>query len=148
MSKKLSFRGKLDIDVPQRIKLSTIKGKIGYQITKFQIMSTEIGQHDFELIGKIFSKDPTGSTTPNVDLSESDLMAVVYDKSESSGAEGSNKTTIIMDNAKINQDIYIYISDVGGRTEPCNYYLELETMELSDIEATQLTLQNLRTITA
>ena len=54
--KTISFRGKLNIDVPRRLKLSTIKGKIGYKITKFQIISTEPGQHDFELISKIYNR--------------------------------------------------------------------------------------------
>ena len=47
-----------------------------------------------------------------------------------------------------NQDIYVNITDISGSTVPANYYIELETIPLSDIQATQLTLKNIRTITS
>jgi len=50
------------------------------------------------------------------------------------------------DNEKFNQDIFIYIVDAEGGTEPANYYIELETMSLSDLESTMMTLQSLRTL--
>ena len=38
--------------------------------------------------------------------------------------------------------------DASGNTVPGNYYIEVETMELSDVQATQLTLKNIKTITS
>ena len=40
------------------------------------------------------------------------------------------------------------MADADGNTTPANYYIELETMALSDIETTKLTLQSIRTITS
>ena len=42
--------------------------------------------------------------------------------------------------------MFITIIDAAGGTIDCNYYLELEAMEISDLEATYLTLQNIRTV--
>ena len=55
---------------------------------------------------------------------------------------------VIFDNAVFNQDLFIYVTDTKGAAgaAQCNYYIELETMPLSDIESTKLTLQSLRNI--
>ena len=55
---------------------------------------------------------------------------------------------IIFDNEVVNQDIFINITDAAGATTPFNYYIELETMSLSDIETTMLTLKSIRTVTS
>ena len=60
----------------------------------------------------------------------------------------SSHETIVMDNTVFNQDIFITAGDPDGGTVAVNYYIELEAMELSEIETTQLTLRNLRTITS
>ena len=39
------------------------------------------------------------------------------------------------------------MQDADGKTQPFNYYLELEAMSISDLEATYLTLQNIKSIT-
>ena len=146
MSKTLSYRGTLPIGEQERIRLKTIKGKIGYKITKFQILPTTPGSANFEYIAKITKiKDSNIGTT--VDFTNANLLAVVYYVDNNSTAVPPNET-IIFDNQKFNQDIFINITDASGGTVPCNYYIELETMSLSDIEATELTLQNLRTIVA
>ena len=146
MSKKLSYRGTLAIGVEDRIRLKTIKGKIGYKITKFQLMNTTPGAADAEFVGKITKvKDP--NIGPVVNFSDADLLAVVYYQDHVSTAYPSS-TEIIFDNEKFNQDIFVNVTDAGSGTTPCNYYIELETMDLSDIEATQITLKSLRTITS
>ena len=146
MSKTLSYRGQLAIGEQDRIRLKTNTGKTGYKITKFQIINKTPGTtNNVSLVSKIYSKDQTGSITSTIDFTESDLIASAYFTQYQSSNTGHNKT-IIFDNEVFNQDIFIYVTDPSGATDPCNYYIELETMKLNDIEATQLTLQSLRTI--
>ena len=145
MSKKLTFKGQLPIGEQDRIKLSTINGKIGYKITKFEIMSSTPGVGSFEMVAKIFSDDQTGKVNAEVNLTDDSLLAVHYLHDD---ATATINQQIIMDNTTFNQDIFVYIADAGGNTIPGNYYIELEAMSLSDIESTMLTLRNLRTITS
>ena len=129
-----------------RIKLSTINGKTGYKIKKFQILSQQPGQSNVEFIAKITKTDQTGNITNTVDFTDNDLLAVAYYQDEGNAARQNE--TIIFDNQKFNQDIFVNITDGASATTRCNYYIELETMPLSDLEATYLTLQNIRDITS
>jgi hypothetical protein len=143
MSKKLSYRGKLDIGTEQRITLRTMKGKVGYKITKFQLVSNTPGIGVQEFVGKITKiKDPNIGAT--VDFTDSNLMACAVQSTHSSNLLLTE--TVIFDNEITNQDIFVNITDAAGGTVQCNYFIELETMELSDVESTQLTLKSLRTI--
>lgn len=145
MSRKLSYAGKLAMGEQDRIKLSTIKGKIGYKISKFQILSQSPGGTASEFVAKIYNKSQIGSVTNTVDFTDSNLLAVAFMRGTT--ATNSDDTVIVIfDNAVVNQDIFIYIADASGGTTECNYYIELDTMELSDLEATMLTLQSIRTI--
>lgn len=147
MSKTISFKGQLPIGEQDRIRLRTIKGKIGYKITKFQIINKTPGTSGINasLIAKIYTKDQTGSVTSTIDFTESDLIATSFFTQATSSHTGVFET-VIFDNAVTNQDIFIYATDAAGGTDPCNYYIELETMPLSDIETTQLTLKSIRNI--
>jgi hypothetical protein len=143
MSKILSFRGQLDEGLEERIKLSTLNGKKGYKITKFQTMAQSPGADNYENITKIYSKEQgSGSTT--VDFTESDLLAVAFQE-DASGHTYPVANVIIFDNVVFNQDIYVSTAATTG-TIPVNYHIELEVMDLSDIQATQLTLKSLRDI--
>jgi hypothetical protein len=144
MSKTLSYRGQLPIGVEERIRLRTIKGKIGYRIKQFQIISSTPGAVVSELVGKITKvKDP--NIGPVIDFSDADLMAISYTQETTSSSGGSNQI-IIFDNEPTNQDIFVSISDAGSGTTPANYYIELETMSLDETETTMLTLKSLRTV--
>jgi len=147
MSKTITFRGKLDIGVQQKIKLSTIKGKTGYRIKKFEIMTVTPGTAAFEYCAKIFSKDQTGSIVETVDFSEGDLLAAACQFMTDSNI-GIFTDQVIFDNEIFNQDIFIYITDTkaAAGANQCNYYIELEQTTLTDVQSTQLTLSNLRTI--
>ena len=145
MSKRISYRGKLPIGIEERIKLSTIDGKTGYKIVKFQIVSTTAGAANSELIGQIFKTSQTGSIGPTIDFSNSDLLAVCLMHDANSNDQGFTET-VIFDNENFNQDIFVNITDTTGFTAPANYYIELERMSLSDLEATYLTLQSVRQI--
>ncbi len=142
----MSYKGTLAMGLEERIRLATIKGKVGYKITKFQIISTAPGTIVSELVGKITKvKDP--NIGPTIKFTDADLLAVAYVKESISTSGGMNQI-IIFDNEKFNQDIFVNITDAAGETTPANYYIELEAMPLSDLQSTQLTLKSLRTITS
>jgi hypothetical protein len=147
MSKTISYKGTLDIGLQDRIRLKTLKGKVGYKINKFQIISTVPGYGNSEFIGQIYKTDQTGSIGTSVKFTDPNLLAVSFVKEGSAPSEGY-ANTIIMDNEKFNQDIFVNITDASSGTTPCNYYIELETMDLSEIETTMLTLKSLRTVTS
>jgi hypothetical protein len=146
MSKTISFRGKI---IPgtdaQKINLKTIKGKTGYKIKKFQIISTTPGGGNFEYIFQVYNKNH--ETETSVDFTDNSTLAVAYLRG-STGSQDDffNTQTIIFDNAVFNQNIFIAGADGAGGTTACNFYLELETVKLSELESTQLTLKNMRAI--
>ena len=145
MSKRISYKGQIPVGEQERIRLKTNNGKTGYKIVNFRIIGQKPGVGNAEYVGQIFKTSQSGNVTNFVEFTNSDLLAVSYHKEGSGTAEGF-ETTTIFDNEKFNQDIFVTIADASGGTVPCNYYIELETMALSDLESTMLTLQNLRTI--
>jgi len=144
MSKKLSYKGTINMGEQDRIKLRTLNGKTGYKITKFQILSQQPGQSNVEFVAKITKTDQTGSIAATVEFTNSDLLAVAYYQDE--GNASRQNETIIFDNEMFNQNIFINITDAAGATTQCNYYIELETQSLNDLEATMLTLKSIKTI--
>ena len=145
MSKTLSFRGQLPIGIQERIKLSTSNGKTGYKITKFQILSSTPGVGDVEFIAQIYKTNSLSNINTTPDFSNGSLLAVVYYQDDSSISHSSS-TDIIFDKVMFNQDIFVNVSDANGGTKPCNYYIELEAMAITDIQSTELTLKALRNI--
>jgi hypothetical protein len=147
MNNKISFKGQIAMGLQNEINLKTNNGKTGYKITKFQIISSTPGTTgSVEFVAKIFDKDQSAAVSPAVDFTDSNLIACAFYQDRANAS--SNTETIIFDNRSFNQNIFVTIDDAEGGTIPCNYYIELETMALSDIESTMLTLQSVRTITS
>ena len=82
MNKTISYKGAIAIGQQDRIRLRTIKGKVGYKITKFSTLSSAPGTTDHELVTKIFKTDQSAAVSPAVDFTDSDLLAVSYYKEE------------------------------------------------------------------
>jgi len=129
-----------------RIRLSTIKGKVGYRIVKFQMMSnvTLPSTASVDHVIKIFNQEqttvPTGSDT--IDLTNTEILGVGV---LTLGATyGAYTQIIIFDHKIFNQDIYITHTDADG-TDSCNYYLEMEVIPLDDKSAEYTTVKDLRT---
>lgn len=139
MSKKISYKGQIPIGEQEKINLKTLNGKRGYKITEFRCISLQPGAASSELIAQVFTKDQTGVISAQVDFTDSNLLAVAY-------IDDPGFQVIFFDNELFNQDIYVTMNDGSGATVPGNYYIELETVALTDIQSTQLTLKNLRTI--
>tara|TARA_R110000824_G_scaffold319337_1_gene506443 strand:- start:1071 stop:1517 length:447 start_codon:yes stop_codon:yes gene_type:complete len=145
MSKTITFKGQIPMGLQDHIRLKTLKGKTGYRIKKFSIISSTPGVGNVEFVAKVTSTKDL-NVGPTVDFTDGDIMAVSYLKERANDFYGHGLGPIIFDTEIVNQDIFVSIDDAAGGTVPCNYYLELETITLSDIQATELTLKALRNV--
>ena len=140
-----TFRGLLADGGQDRIRLQTIKGKVGYRIVKFQIVTKSPGLAGYENIVQIWKSEissvPTASAP--IDFSDSDLLAVALTMSSDSQGYGPFTPATIFDNEIFNQDIYITNTDNFSNIA-CNYYLELEVIPLDDAGAEYTTLKDMR----
>jgi hypothetical protein len=124
-----------------KIRLSTKKGKIGYRIVKFTLFPREPGQQNTENTVKIYKVSQT--TLDNaVNFSDGNLLAVAYYQ-DGTDVNLSGSHHVVFDHEIFNQDIFITHEDTAS-SEPINYYLELETVSLSDNAAAVSTLRNIR----
>jgi len=143
-----TFRGILADGGQDKIRLSTKKGKIGYRILKFDLFPTIVGDVTQESVLTIMkvstaSVPTTGATT---DLTDQNILAVgafTVGSGTASYQQSPSYSYIIFDNEIFNQDIYAIHTDNGG-TNALNYYLELETVNLTDNAAAVSTLRDIR----
>ena len=137
-----TFRGLLADDTEAKIRLSTKKGKIGYRIVKFQIMSTTPLTVSTEAIMKVYKITQTNITTI-VDFTDGNLLAAALWTSNASADVNPFNEAVIFDREIFNQDIFItFMTGVGSAR--CNYYLELETINMTDNAAAVSTLRDIR----
>jgi len=140
-----TYRGQLADGGQERLRLRTKNGKTGYRIVKLDIMSQEpYGSANGEHLVQVWSKEQS-TIDANVDFSDSNLLAAAIGNNATSGYTYPNVTTVVFDNAIVNQDIYVTHND-NQSTLRCNYHIELETIDLSDAQAAQTTLKALRTV--
>lgn len=138
-----TFRGILADDGQDRIRLQTIKGKMGYRIVKFQVIPEDPSATSPESIVKIF-KEEQATTVRTINFTDSSLLACAY----FSGAAASSQPidmVIIFDREIFNQDIYIDHFDNSAAVN-MNYYLELEVIPLDDAGAEYTTLKDMRQV--
>jgi len=140
-----TFRGLLADSTQDRIRLSTIKGKVGYRIAKFQVMPYDPAADVMEAVLKMY-KSSQSSLDNKIDFTDSDLLAAAYieNHDDPSAAFGNFTNAVIFDQEIFNQDIYI-TSSPGTATSGVNYYLELEVIPLDDKGAEYMTIKDLRT---
>jgi len=140
-----TFRGLLADGGQDRIRLSTMKGKVGYKIIKFDLFPNRPGgTSHVESIMQIFKNEQTTVVTANsiVNFTDSDLLAAAYLTDDVNNASGPIQI-VIFDNETFNQDIYITHTDEAG-SAACNYYFELEVIPLDDVGAEYTTLKDMR----
>ncbi|GAH17362.1 unnamed protein product [marine sediment metagenome] len=136
-----SFRGLLKDGGQEKIPLHTNDGRTGYRIVKFQLMHDEPGEEQAEHTVKVYKlKQSTIDNTIN--FSDNTLLAAGYIMENPNNAYPVSKV-IVFDNEIFNQDIYITQSDTIG-SRACNYYIELEEVRLGSLEATVVTLKDMR----
>ncbi len=135
-----TFKGLLADDTEQIIRLSTNEGLRGYKIKKLQLFPSNYNVTD-EYNCRVYSvAGKTNNTTFNFD--DPQLLAAAYFENSNGVDPVSKDAVVVIDNKKINQDIFIQHKSQSGNS--CNYYLELETMTLTKDEATVATLKDMR----
>lgn len=145
MSRTISFRGQLAIGVEERISLHTNTGETGYQITKFQILSSTPGVGNVEMIAQIYKTQDVDNVNTTPDFSNNRLLGVVFYQDKAiSNYYPVNSTSLIFDNEIFNQDIFINVTDAAGGTVAANYYIEMKAMDLALDESTVATLKDIR----
>jgi len=136
-----TFRGQLADGGQDRIRLSTIKGKVGYKIVKFQIMPDDPNQATVKHVMKLY-KTSQSTIDDSVNFTDSDLLgAAIYAEAPTSAI--SSHGLIIFDQEIFNQDIYVTNFEPTNN-QPGNYYLELEVIPLDDAGAEYTTLKDMR----
>ena len=144
-----SFRGLMASGTQDTIVLHTNTGSTGYKIKKFQIMPHVPGDNnDQEHIITIWKTKRTNTelgdtTTTRPDFSDNTLLGAAFAVNDISSALNYSDG-IIFDNEMFNQDIYVVLRDIGGATQSCNYYIELEQVKLDLNENTVATLKDIR----
>ena len=135
-----SFKGAIQADSSQTIKLSTNNGLTGYKIKKLNVIGQQPSALDQESTFKIFSsKNNTIAST--IDFNDPTLLAVAFYETEDTTTLAEN-ANIVFDNMVFNQDIELTMKGTPDRV--LNYYLELEQVKLSENEATVATLKDMR----
>ena len=133
----------------QRIKLSTVKGLIGYKINKFQIFPNTPGHTtSYESTVQVFTTERTTAiptTGAIVNFDDPTLLGVAYYQDHVDAAYPAS-VDVIFESVKFNQDIYIVHTSgtSSGVDASINFYLELEQFMLSEDEATVATLKDMR----
>jgi len=139
-----TFKGILADDAQDRIRLSTIKGKVGYRIVKFQISTTQPFDASIEEhVVKIYNESQS-TINGVVNFTDSNLLGVAVVSNNTAGYQYPISTQpVIFDREIFNQDIFVTHSDVLYATA-CNYYIELEVIPLDDAGAEYTTLKDMR----
>jgi len=136
-----SYRGLLEDGGQDKIRLTTTDGRMGYKIIKFQVMTAAPVGAASEHVVKIFN-EKQAVVSAAVDFSDPVLLAVnVWTNAVGYGFEGT--MGVIFDGHIFNQDIYITQSEETGNAA-ANYYIELEQLKLTAIQAEVLIVKDLR----
>ncbi len=138
-----TFRGQLADGGQDRIRLQTNRGKVGYRITKFQVMAATVTTVSAECVVKIF-KTNQSTVDASVNFTDSDLLGIALWTSDSDTHAQSDDLNVIFDNEIFNQDIFITHENTAGGAAACNYYVELEVIPLDDAGAEYTTLKDMR----
>jgi len=136
-----SFRGKLADNTIDTIPLATNNGSVGYRIVKMDVIGEQPTTLDQEAVVKVYSI-PQTTATDTIDFSDNTLLAVAFYENDAATAFFGDRS-IIFDNTKFNQDIYVTNQSSTGAI---NYYIELESMSLALDENTVATLKDIRNI--
>jgi hypothetical protein len=137
-----TFRGLIADGSTEVIHLKTITGKMGYKITKMQLMGEQPGTTNIESTVKVFSVAQTGAPTNNVDFSDITLLAAGHHAKGNNTAEVVSNI-VVFTNMIFNQDIFVTAVETQG-SEPTNYHIELEQVKLDSNETAVVTLKNIK----
>ena len=135
-----TFKGLMASGTELRIRLGTNDGLTGYKIIKFQLFPNNYNVTD-EYNFRVYSvANKTNNTTFNFD--DPQLLVAAYLENSNGVDPVSKEGVVVIDNKKINQDIYNQHTSQSANS--CNFYMELEQVKLDINEATVATLKNMR----
>jgi len=137
-----TYRGMLVDGGQDRIRLSTMKGKVGYRIVKFAVMGPD-GSENIESVLKIY-KEAQSTIDHVINFTDSALLAAAVITQSATMQNYPEDTSIIFDQEIFNQDIYTTLKG-ADYSASVNYYLELEVVPLDDDGAAYTTLKDMRT---
>ena len=143
--RNISFKGMLAIGEEDRIKLSTMQGRIGYRIVKFLTIAKTAGAEDSTSVCTIYKTEGLLKNITTIDLTNPNILAIAY-KKNGNGGQDTDSDTIISDLEVFNQDIYIVHENFHGDNAAINYYIELEQIKLDLNENTVATLKDIRNL--
>ena len=107
-----TFKGLLDDGQQTRIRLSTNTGLTGYKISKLLVIPETPGAASIEAVMKVTTfEQSTVDATVNFD--DPTLIGAVYYQ-DSTSAGDNQATTVLVDNVKFNQDIFVAYKEVAG----------------------------------
>jgi len=140
-----TYRGLLADGGQDRLRLQTIRGKVGYRVIKFQLMPE--APHDVQQVSVVqvwkSQQDSVPTSGATINFSDSDILAASVGWFGGLASNISQRTTTIFDQEIVNQDIYLTHTDQASN-QACNYYLELEVIPLDDVAAEYTTLKDMR----
>ena len=145
MSKTISYKDNILKGTEHKLSLKTNNGKTGYKITKFVLLPDDVEAGSNEACVKIFNKSSASSIDTTINFSDSNLLAAAMFLRDQA-VVATTSDVVIFDNKKFNQDIFVTYADGQGSATSINYYIELEAMPISDVEATSMTLQSIRNL--
>ena len=136
-----TYRGLLEDGGQDRLRLSTIKGKVGYRIVKFAVMGPD-GSENIESVLKIY-KEAQSTIDHVINFTDSALLAAAVITQSATMQNYPEDTSIIFDQEIFNQDIYTTLKG-ADYSASVNYYIELEVIPLDDDGAAYTTLKDMR----
>jgi len=137
-----TYRGLLPDGGQEKIRLTTTDGRMGYRITKFQMIGLDTGTYDAAFVMKVYKEEQT-AITAKIDFSDTTLLAAGYIENHENIQYPSSQSQIIFDHEIFNQDIFVTCKDVETG-QNCNYYIELEQIKLTVNQAELLIVKDLR----
>ena len=132
-----TYRGLLADGGQDRIRLQTIKGKVGYRIVKFQVVGAAPGTDNYESVVQIWREEQAAAVA-TIDFTDSDLLGVGLWTSSADSANRPAVMVIIFDNILFSRNIYVTQQCLQGSS--VNYYIELEEVPVSASALMQLKL--------
>ena len=135
-----TYRGLLADGGQDQIRLSTIKGKVGYRINKFQIIGNNPQTEAYESVLKIYSLKQT-TIDGVINFTDTAVLGAAFLTGDHAPSQ-MFEMVIIADQMLFNQDIFITHHNTQGNA--VNYYIELEVIPLTDQGAEYTTLKDLR----
>lgn len=132
-----TYRGQLADAGQDRIRLSTIKGKVGYRIVKFELFPAVQDSAKDNLV--VVLKNEPSAVVTSANFTDSDILAAALMYNGTYEVQ----QTVVFDQEVFNQDIYITNNDSIG-SNAMNYYMELEIVSLNDAGAEYTTLKDMR----